>query len=457
MEIFTQLTQQLTFALLLVAGGILIGKRVRFIKRNIQLGRPENRTDQPAARLKTMLLIAFGQKKMFDRPFVGLMHLVIYVGFLIINLEVLEIVLDGLLGTHRVFAPLLGDFYPWLLNIFEAFAMGVVLTCVIFWLRRNTKTVDRFQKPEMKGWPARDANIILVWEVILMMALFTMNATDGVLQTRADQSAYVAAHYPQVGTFLFSQFLVPVFSGLSTGALIALERIAWWGHIAGIVAFAVYITYSKHLHIALAFPNTYFSDLKPKGEMTNMESVTKEVRIMLGLEGATADQLPAEENIPTFGAKDVTDLTWKNLMDAYSCTECGRCTSVCPANQTGKKLSPRKIMMDVRDRAEELGNYLDQHNGQHDGKQLYGRFTSREELMACTTCNACVEACPININPLDIILQQRRFIAMEESSTPASWNNMFSNIENNAAPWAFSSSDRFKWGEEMAQSTNQSI
>mgnify|MGYP001089879117 CR=1 FL=1 len=452
MEIFISIFQQLCFAALLTASGVLIGKRVKAISRNIKLGKAENRSGNGPERLKKMLLLAFGQKKMFDRPFVGLMHFTIYIGFVLINIEVLEILLDGITGQHRLFSPLLGDFYPVLIGFFELLALGVVVACIVFLVRRKSGLVPRFQKPEMRGWPSLDANIILIWEILLMGALYTMNGTDAVLQTRAESSEYIASHYPQTGPFLISGLLVPLFENLSTGLLIGLERFAWWIHIAGILAFAVYITYSKHLHIALAFPNTYFSDLKPKGQLENMESVTKEVKIMLGMENGTENPEQVDEEVATFGAKDVTDLSWKNIMDAYSCTECGRCTSVCPANITGKKLSPRKIMMDVRDRAEELGKYKDEHGAEaHDGKGVYVDYTSKEELMACTTCNACVEACPIHINPLDIILQQRRYIAMEESDTPASWNAMFSNIENNQAPWAFPATDRFKWAEELKQ------
>ncbi len=447
MELFLQLLQQLCFVAALVAVGLVLNTRIRFIKRNILLGKPVEKPRDKAKSFKNMLLLAFGQKKMFDRPFVGLMHFVLYAGFLVINIEVLEIVLDGILGTHRLFAPLFGSLYPVLINTFEFLAFGVVFTCVVFWLRRNVLKIRRFHQPEMKGWPARDANIILVWECVLMFMLYTMNATDGLLQLRAAESAYVAAHYPQVGMFAFSQWLAPLYEGLGTSNLILAERISWWLHILGIMGFAVYVTYSKHLHIFMAFPNTYFAAHQPKGEMDNMPAVTKEVRIALGLE-----QDPGGGGeIPVFGAKDVKDLTWKNLMDAYACTECGRCTAACPANMTGKKLSPRKIMMDVRDRMEDLGHFIDsQPSVETDGKTLYGDYTTKEELMACTTCNACVEACPVGINPLDIILQQRRYVAMELSATPASWNAMFANVENNQAPWAFPASDRDKWMDRLS-------
>ncbi|MCS7017749.1 MAG: (Fe-S)-binding protein [Cytophagales bacterium] len=447
MELFISLVQQLIFLAALVAAALAVGARVQRIANNIRLGRALNRTDRPSERLKTMLLIAFGQKKMFDKPLVGLMHFVIYAAFIIVNIEVLEIVLDGLLGTHRLFAPYLGSAYTWLLNFFELLALGVVITCVIFLLRRNLKLVPRFWSREMTAWPRLDANIILLAEIFLMLCLFTMNATDSILQTRAD-SAYVATHYPKVGTFMISALFIPLYKSLDTSTLIVLERGAWWLHILGIMSFAVYVTYSKHLHIALAFPNTYFSNLEPKGKIENMAVVTAEVKSMLGIQESNGVDTPQQVN--RFGAKDVEDLTWKNLMDAYSCTECGRCTAVCPANITGKLLSPRKIMMDTRDRLEEKGALLAQFGKEYDdGKSLYGNYITKEEVMACTTCNACVDACPININPLDIIVQIRQYIAMEESATPASWNAMFANIENNAAPWAFSASDRFNWATEI--------
>ncbi|MFN4084756.1 MAG: 4Fe-4S dicluster domain-containing protein [Spirosomataceae bacterium] len=421
-----------------------VGRRIMLIKKTIQLGRAEDRTDQPALRWQTMLRIAFGQKKMFDRPLVGFLHFVVYAGFILINIEIVEILLDGLLGTHRILAPALGSFYPFLISFFELLALAVIVACVVFITRRVVAKVGRFQADqhrEMKSWPTRDALIILGVEIVLMWAFLSMNATDRLLQLRGE------GHYAEVltGNLWISQWLMPLFTSWSTEALIAYERVAWWLHILGIFAFSIYVTHSKHLHIALAFPNTYFANLAPKGTMSNMPAVTKEVKIMLGLEsdGGT----PAETG--RFGAKDVADLSWKNLMDAYSCTECGRCTSSCPANLTGKSLSPRKIMMDTRDRLEDIQKGWLAHGFDHqDDKTLLGDYISQEELLACTTCQACVEACPILINPLDIILQLRRYQVMEESQAPQSWNMMFQNLETNMAPWKFSANDRMKWAEE---------
>lgn len=429
--------QQLAFLITLGIAVYLIRKRVIFIRKNIKLGKNVEIKDHKGERLKNVMLVAFGQKKMFKKIIPAILHLFIYVGFLVINLEVMEFVIDGLAGTHRIFAPFLGSFYTVLMNVFEFLAVAVLISCVFFLLRRNVLKVKRFQSAEMTKWPRLDANLILITEIVLMMAILKMNAADQVLQTRDD-------HYTATGELFFSSFLIPLFENYSTSFLIFIERAAWWFHIIGILGFSVYITYSKHLHIFLAFPNTYFAKLQPKGHINNMPVVTNEVKSMLGLAEATT---PGAEP-GRFGAKDVNDLAWNNLMAAYSCTECGRCTAECPANQTGKKLSPRKIMMDTRDRMEEVGNsVLKGGTGLNDGKSLLNDYITKEEINACTSCNACVEACPVLINPLEIILELRRYVAMEESGSPASWNSMFQNIETNFAPWKFSPSDRFNWSK----------
>lgn len=453
-----EIIQQILFVVALAATAWYITKRIRLIARAINLGRPENRFDHADERLKTMLLVAFGQKKMFTNMLVGVMHFVIYAGFLIINIEILEIILDGILGTHRLFAPYITPVYPILIDVFELLAFGVLTVCVVFLGRRFITRVSRFQPErhrEMTRWPRTDAALILTAEILLMVAFLTWNASDSVLRDRG------VGHYAElqgiVPDFLISQFLKPFFTGFSDIALIVYERTAWWAHILGIMAFAIYVTYSKHLHIVLGFPNVYFSDLQPKGEMQNMPEITKEVQLALGLPVTTeADGSQENDNgeqpaeVGRFGAKDVQDLKWINLMNAYSCTECGRCTAACPANITGKKLSPRKIMMDTRDRLEEIQRgWKTKGDEYRDDKSLLNDYITAEELNACTTCQACINACPININPLDIILQLRRYRVMEESQAPASWNAMFSNIENNMAPWKFSPSDRFNWAEQV--------
>ena len=437
-----QYIPQIAFVLVLFVAGYFLSKRIKQIRRNIMMGQPVDRADKTTDRWKAMLLIAFGQKKMFKKMIPALLHLLIYVGFLVINLEVLEFILDGLFGTHRLFAPFLGDFYTVCINFFEFLAVGVLFSCVVFLIRRNLIKVDRFSGHEMTSWPKLDANLILVIEIILMMAILTMNAADQILQVRGNE------HYTVTGAFFFSGLLIPLLEGLSDSALVFTERFAWWFHIVGIFAFAVYVTYSKHLHIFLAFPNTWYGNLEAPGKIENMPVVTNEVKTMLGMPAEDGNATPANpDEIGRFGAKDVTDLNWVNLMNAYACTECGRCTSNCPASLTGKKLSPRKIMMDTRDRLEEVGN----GKGPDDGKSLLGDYITKEEINACTSCNACVEACPVNIDPLSIILQLRRYIAMEESGSPASWNAMFSNIETSFSPWKFAPTDRFNWSEELKQ------
>ena len=426
---------QVVFVVVVAIPIFFLIRRIKQIRGNILLGRDFDRSDRSSERWKTMLLIAFGQKKMFKKPIPAFLHLLIYVGFLVINLEVLEFMIDGLLGTHRIFAPYLGSFYNVAMNFFELLAFGVLVSCIVFLFRRNVIKVPRFTKPEMKGWPALDGNLILIIESILMLAILKMNAADQVLQSRA------VVGYVNTGELMISSLFIPLFQNYSDSFLVIVERGAWWFHIIGIFAFAVYVTYSKHLHIFLAFPNTYYSNLNPKGKIQNMDAVTTEVKSMLGMPVEGAGEPPAE--VGRFGAKDATDLSWKSLMEAYSCTECGRCTAECPANQTGKKLSPRKVMMDTRDRIEEIGA------GQGEGKSLLGDFITKEEINACTSCNACTEACPINIDPLSIILEMKRYVAMEESGSPASWNSMFSNIETNFAPWKFSPTDRFNWAQDL--------
>lgn len=435
-----QLLQQALFLALSAVAVWLFAKKVGEIRRNIFLGKNEDLSDNPARRWKNLLLLALGQKKMFRNPLVALMHFVIYAGFIIINLEVLEIILDGLLGTHRLFAQPLGSLYNWLINGFEFLAVGVIAVCIIFLCRRNLIKLKRFVSKDLNGWPRSDANYILITEIILMSLFLTMNAADQVLQLHGSE------HYHQTGSFYFSGLLTPLFSGLSDNSLVAIERTCWWLHISGIYAFLNYLPYSKHLHIILAFPNAYYARLEPKGKMKNMPAVQNEVLYAMQPDTAPADAAPPAH----FGAKDIFELSWKNLLDAYSCTECGRCTAACPANITGKLLSPRKIMMDTRDRMEDVGKNIKQNKEWvADGKSLLHNYISVEELRACTTCNACVEECPVSISPLEIISELRRSLVMEESNAPQEWNSMFSNTENNFAPWKFSPDDRDKWANEL--------
>lgn len=435
--------QQVLFILLFIIAVYLFTRKVRQIRRNIFLGKSKNIQDRKRERWRNVLLLAFGQKKMFRNWIPAVLHFFVYAGFIIINIEILEIILDGLTGTHRLFSPLLGSLYNVLIGCFEILAMLVIFGCAVFLIRRNILKVKRFQQREMTHWPKSDANYILIMEIILMLLFLTMNTTDRELQLRH------IVHYTQTGPFWISALLAPLFGQAHTGTLIGLERGAWWLHITGVLFFLNYLPYSKHFHIILAFPNSYYADLEPEGKMDNMPEIEHEVHLMF--EPPPSDNTGTEPPPPgRFGAKDVPDLNWKNLMDAYTCTECGRCTAACPANQTGKLLSPRKIMMDTRDRMEAIGEQINK-NGKFegDGKSLLYDYITPEELWACTTCNACVEECPVSINPLDIILQLRRYLIMDEANAPAEWNAMFSNIENNRAPWKFSPEERDKWREDV--------
>jgi heterodisulfide reductase subunit C len=434
-----QIAQQILFVLISAVAIYFFSKKVKEIVRNIKLGRDENLSDNPSLRWRNVVLLALGQKKMFRNPTVAILHLVVYAGFIIINLEVLEIVLDGILGTHRLFAKPLGSFYTFLINSFEVLALLVLVACVIFLIRRNIIKLKRFVSNDLDGWPRSDANYILLTEIVLMSLFLLMNASETTLLNRLTGG--------NAGSFAISQYLEPMLSGISDYGLETIERICWWLHIVGIFAFLNYLPYSKHLHIVLAFPNAYFARLKPMGEMENMKSIQNEVLYAMQPELAPTGEQAAPQK---FGAKDVMDLSWKNLMDAYSCTECGRCSTACPANQTGKLLSPRKIMMDTRDRLEVVGKNINENKEfKEDGKSLLHDYISVEELRACTTCNACVQECPVSISPLDIILQLRRYLVMEESNSPQEWTAMFSNVENNFAPWKFSPDERDKWVEEV--------
>jgi heterodisulfide reductase subunit C len=440
------LVQQIVFILLSVTAIWLFSRNAVRIRKNILLGKDENYRDQPGKRWRNLLLLAFGQKKMFRNPLVAILHFFIYAGFIIINLEVLEICLDGVFGTHRLFAPL-GSLYLWLINSFEILAITVLIACIVFLCRRNILKLRRFISHDLDGWPRSDANYILISEIILMILFLTLNASDTLLLDRmySNHLRQTDLIYPQDfhPLFIVSRSLHPLFNGLSDHKLEILERTCWWLHIAGIFAFLNYLPYSKHLHILLAFPNAYFARLWPEGRMRNMKSVQQEVLYAMQPELAPAEAGSAPVK---FGAKDVMDLSWRNLLDAYACTECGRCTAACPANITGKKLSPRKIMMDTRDRLEEVGKNI-RSNGSFmdDGKQLLKGYISVEELRACTSCNACVEECPVSISPLEIILELRRSLVMEDSDAPPEWNTMFGNVENNFAPWKFSPDERDAW------------
>ncbi|UCH15235.1 MAG: (Fe-S)-binding protein, partial [Bacteroidales bacterium] len=410
---------------------------VRIIARNIKLGKDLEINDNRGKRWILMLKVAIGQSKMVIRPVSAIMHILVYVGFIIINIEMLEILIDGIFGTHRLFA-FFGNIYNILISVFEFLAIGVILACIVFLIRRNIIRLKRFWNREMTLWPRTDANIILITEILLMSAILLMNAADTLLQSHA------AAHYVNVGNFPVSSVIKPVLADLSVSNLIFIERFCWWFHIVGVLAFLNYIPYSKHFHVFLAFPNVYYSKLKPKGELYNMPSITREVKLLLSENNETAAEEEAAEE-GTFGAKDVRDLTWKNLMDAYTCTECGRCTSSCPASITGKKLSPRKIIMDTRDRLEIVGKNINRKGKELDDGQSLFNYITHEELWACTTCNACTQDCPVNIDHVSIIIDLRRYLVMEEASAPGELNSIFTNIENNGAPWQFSPEDRLLW------------
>jgi ferredoxin len=435
-----QILQQILFVLVSIISIWFFTKKVKEISRNIKLGRDEDFSDNKSQRWKNVLLLAFGQKKMFKNPLVAVLHFFVYAGFIIINIEVLEIVLDGIFGTHRLFAKPLGDFYTFLINAFEVLAVLVTLGCVIFLIRRNIIRLKRFISKDLNGWPRSDANNILITEIVLMTLFLLLNSSDRALQLQGNE------HYHDTGSFLFSGMISSSLTSISPSTLVFVERLAWWLHIVGIFAFLNYLPYSKHLHIILAFPNAYYARLEPKGEMKNMPAVQKEVLYAMQPELAPTDATPPAN----FGAKDVFDLSWRNLLDAYSCTECGRCSAACPATQTGKALSPRKIMMDTRDRLEDVGKNINVNKVyKEDSKKLLHDYISVEELRACTTCNACVEECPVSISPLEIILELRRSLVMEESNAPQEWNAMFNNVENNFAPWKFSPDERDKWTQEV--------
>ncbi|MDC3051111.1 (Fe-S)-binding protein [Bacteroidota bacterium] len=429
------------FAAALILSISLFIYNFKKILSNIRLGRDENRSDNPRLRLNNMLRVAFGQSKMIRRPIAGILHLIVYVGFIIINIELLEIIIDGIFGSHRIFSSFFPKFYNFIIGSFEVLALLVLISVIIFWIRRNILKIKRFFKEEIKGWPKLDADLILYFEIILMTLFLTMNGADYTIQLNYPENDI----YVRAGSYPISQFLVPILQELSLAKLILLERFSWWFHILGIFIFLNYLYYSKHLHILLAFPNTYFANLESKGKFKNIDSVTSEIKLMLddnnNIEGTDISE------VETFGASDVTELTWIQLLNAYSCTECGRCTSNCPANISGKKLSPRKIMMDTRDRLTELSNKIrsNSENFKGDGKKLLGDYISTEEVWACTSCNACVESCPIDIDPLSIIMSMRQYLVLENSAAPSDLNNMMNNIENNGAPWPFNQQDRTNW------------
>lgn len=445
-----QIFSSIAFILLFLAGTGLFALNMKKIIRNIRLGRKVNRTDQSSARWKNMLLVAFGQKKMFARPVPALLHFVLYTAFMITQIELIEIILDGVSGGHRVFKPFLGGFYTFMISLIEILSVTAFIATVIFLARRNLLKLPRLNGKDMLGWPTKDGNLILIMEIVLIFCILTMNGADEALYNMG------ASHFEGQGSFGFtiSQFLGGFFSSFSVETLHILERVGWWGHLVMVLVFLNYLYYSKHLHIILAFPNTYFANLKPMGAFPNSEAVTNEVKLMMdpNADPFAAPVQPEGEVVQPekFGAADVQDLNWVQLLNAYSCTECGRCTSSCPANITGKKLSPRMIMMKTRDRLTEVGNNIDKNKGTFvdDGKTLLNDYITPEELWACTTCNACVEACPIQISPLSIIMDMRQYLVMEQSAAPTELNMMMTNIENNGAPWQYNQMDRLNWKDE---------
>ncbi len=431
------------FILLLIGGTGFFAWNVMKMRSNINLGRDIDRTDNRKERWKTMALVALGQKKMFTRPIPALLHLAIYAAFIITQIELIEIFIDGIVGSHRMFHESLGGFYTFIISFIEILSVLALIATFAFLSRRNLIKLPRFNMKEMNGWPKMDGNMILFMELVLVLCIFTMNGADEMIHVKETGESY---------GFVVSSFIGPLFfDGFDIHTLHILEKIGWWGHIIMVFTFLNYLPYSKHFHILLAFPNTWYSNLEPKGKFNNMESVTKEVKLMMD-PNADPYAAPAEGEVAEpqrFGAKDVTDLTWKNLMDSYTCTECGRCTSSCPASITGKLLSPRKIMMSTRDRLVEVGENKRKHGADYDdGKSLLGDYITEEEIWACTSCNACVQECPVNIDPLSIIVDLRRYLVMEESKIPTELAGMLTNVENNGAPWQFSPNDRLNWANE---------
>ncbi|MCK5825359.1 MAG: 4Fe-4S dicluster domain-containing protein [Ichthyobacteriaceae bacterium] len=431
------------FIIIMVFGFSLFAKNIKKLIRNVKLGRDIDRDDNVSERWRNVLTVALGQSKMTKNPIAGVLHIIVFAGFIIINFELLEIIIDGVFGTHRIFS-FAGGLYSFLINFFEILAFLVIVSVVVFWIRRNILRISRFHNPEMKGWAFKDANNILYIETLLMSAFLIMNAADFNLQQLG------AEHYTLTGSFAISKFIAPMFSGMSETSLMVIERGAWWFHIIGILFFMNYLYWSKHLHILFAFPNVFYSKLQPKGELDNLESVTNEVKLMMDPNADPfAVDAGGEEEMGKLGASDVLDLNWVQIMNSYTCTECGRCTDVCPANETGKLLSPRNIMMKTRDRIEEIGKIVDKKGKfEDDGKTLLNDYITPEELWACTTCNACTEACPVQNDPLSIIVDLRRFLVLEQSAAPTELNMMMTNIENNGAPWQYSIADRLNWKDE---------